>query len=125
MVSVMKKSVFALFSSLLTISLFIQCKKDNVESKQQNQAKTCDTTNVTYSKIASILNANSCAGCHGSGTSVPLNSYDNVKTAALSGRLIGAVEHLTGYNPMPNSSQKISECDRTTIKAWINQGTKN
>lgn len=121
----MKKSVF-IFALLLLISgFFVQCKKDNVESKQQNTANSCDTANVTYSKIATILSANSCTNCHGSGASVPLNSYDNVKAIALSGRLIGAVEHLSGYNPMPNSSQKISECDRKTIRAWINQGTKN
>lgn len=122
----MKKFSFllALFT-LMSISFFIQCKKDNVESKSQTQSNTCDTTNVTYSKIASILSTNSCIGCHSSSASVPLNNYDNVKTVALSGRLVGAVEHLSGYNPMPNSSQKISECDRKTIKAWINQGTKN
>ncbi len=121
----MKKSVFLLVLLILTVSLFVQCKKDNVESQQQNTVNTCDTTNVTYSKIVSILSTNSCIGCHGSSASVPLNNYDNVKTVALSGRLVGAVEHLSGYNPMPNSSQKISECDRKTIKAWINQGTKN
>jgi mono/diheme cytochrome c family protein len=122
----MRTSFFLLAFSFLMVCLFVQCKKDNVESKQQNQnTVTCDTTNVTYTKIANILSTNSCTGCHGSSASVPLNNYDNVKTAALSGRLVGAIEHLSGYTPMPNSSQKISECDRNTIKAWINQGVKN
>lgn len=121
----MKKCFFTCALLLLVVSLFIQCKKDNVESQQQNTTNSCDTTNVTYSRIASILSANSCTGCHNSGASVPLNNYDNVKAAANSGRLLGAVEHLAGYTPMPNSSQKISECDRKTIRAWINQGVRN
>lgn len=121
----MKNHILVSVFALVIIVFFVQCKKDNVESSQQQNTNTCDTVNVTYSKIVNILSANSCAGCHGSSASVPLDNYNNVKTIALSGRLTGAVEHLPGYTPMPNSSQKISECDRKTIRAWINQGTKN
>ncbi|MCS7029310.1 MAG: hypothetical protein NZ519_11160 [Bacteroidia bacterium] len=105
--------------------LFIQCRKDSVEKNNQNTSSTCDTTNVTYARISSILSSNNCLGCHSASSSVPLNNYDNVKAAAISGRLVGAVEHLPGYTPMPNSTQKIPECDRKSIKAWINQGFKN
>lgn len=122
----MKKSIFLFILSGLSFCFLVQCKKDKVETSQsQNNNNACDTSNVNYTKIATILNANSCTNCHSASASIPLDTYDNVKSIALSGRLIGAVEHLSGYKPMPNSNQKISECDRNTIKAWINQGTKS
>ncbi|MCS7076946.1 MAG: hypothetical protein NZ455_09575 [Bacteroidia bacterium] len=117
--------MFFIFLLFLTCILSVHCKKDSVEKSNQNNTNSCDTTNVTYARIFSILSNNSCTGCHGAASSVPLNNYENVKAAALSGRLVGAVEHLSGFTPMPNSNQKIPECDRKAIKAWINQGTKN
>lgn len=86
----------------------------------------CDTTAVTYSStITSIISTN-CLGCHSSsGTSTTkLDSYAGIKTVITSGRLLGAIQHLTGFIAMPPGGT-LSVCDINQIKAWINKGALN
>jgi mono/diheme cytochrome c family protein len=87
---------------------------------------TCDTTTVTYSgTIASIFSTN-CIGCHSSsGTSTTkLDSYTGAKAAVTAGRILGAIQHVTGYTAMPPGGQ-LSTCDIGKIKAWIYRGALN
>jgi len=87
---------------------------------------TCDTTTVTYSgNIAAIFSTN-CIGCHSSsGTSTTkLDSYTGAKAAVTAGRILGAIQHVTGYTAMPPGGQ-LSTCDIGKIKAWIYRGALN
>lgn len=92
-------------------------------------AVNCDTSNVNYTTtVTAILNAYGCISCHSGGTpsgNISLQDYPGVKNAALSGKLAGAIEHKAGFSPMPKGGGKMSECDISKIKAWIEAGTIN
>lgn len=87
---------------------------------------SCQPGNVTYSTtITNILVGNSCLGCH-SGSSpsgnVNLQGYQNVKAKVDDGRLLGAITHANGYAPMPQGASKLTSCDISKIRAWIDAG---
>jgi mono/diheme cytochrome c family protein len=87
---------------------------------------SCDTTAVTYSATVSLIFSTNCIGCHSaSGTSTTkLDSYTGVKAAVTAGRILGAIQHLTGFIAMPPGSS-LSTCDINKIKAWIHKGSLN
>lgn len=81
----------------------------------------CDTSKYTYANdISKIINSN-CAACHTTGN-VILTNHAGLKAVASNGRLMGALKHLSGYQPMPASNLFISECDMTKIQKWIDNG---
>jgi len=84
----------------------------------------CDTLNMTYAKIKYIFEDN-CYICHTvtQGTyNIKLNSYSEVKAAVNKGRLVGAINQLNGFKPMPNGQPQLSDCLIDRIEAWINAG---
>ena len=87
---------------------------------------TCDTTTVTYSGTVAPIFSTNCIGCHStSGTSTTkLDSYTGAKAAVTAGRILGTIQHLTGYTAMPPGGS-LSTCDINRIKAWIYRGALN
>jgi hypothetical protein len=85
----------------------------------------CDTTNVTYTgKIKPII-TNYCLGCHNGsnpGGGIGLALYSDVKTIADNGKLIGTIDHLSGYSKMPKNGNKLTDCQVNMVKIWINHG---
>jgi len=104
-----------------------KARQDTVGGGNNNN---CTTTNVTYTNaVSSIISSNGCLGCHGSTPKAPfsLQRFDLVKAKASQSRngnsvLYGAVAHLSGFVPMPQSGGQISACDQSKIKAWIDAG---
>lgn len=92
------------------------------------QPSSCDTTNVTYSVTIKNIVTNKCQGCH-SGTAasggIDLSTYAGVKAKVTDGRLWGAVNHMPGFSPMPKGGTKLSDCELTQIKKWIDAGAIN
>jgi hypothetical protein len=88
----------------------------------------CDTASVTYSRsVTPVLSAN-CTSCHGGNTpsaGISLDNYNGIKTVADNGKLLGAVSHTAGFSPMPKNSAKMSSCNITKIKKWIDAGALN
>ncbi|NVO18085.1 MAG: hypothetical protein HXX13_00200 [Bacteroidetes bacterium] len=88
----------------------------------------CDTANVAYSTHIRPIITNFCLGCH-NGTSpgggIPLALYSDVKAIADNGRLVGTIDHLTGYSPMPKNGNKLTDCQVRMVKIWIGQGAPN
>lgn len=85
----------------------------------------CDTVNVTYQTTIGPIFTSNCAGCHNDITTnagINLSTYDHVVAAVNGGRLLGAIEHLQGYTPMPQGGGKLSACNISQIKIWINNG---
>jgi hypothetical protein len=88
----------------------------------------CDTTNVTLSlTIRPILN-NNCIVCH-SGASpaggLDYENYNDLFAVASDGRLVGAINHLPGFEPMPRFAPKLPACDIMKIEKWVNDGALN
>jgi hypothetical protein len=103
---------------------FNACYYDNVEDLYPTQGD-CDTTAISYTTdVWPIINAN-CTSCHsGSAASgnVRLENYSQIKATGENGRLLGVIKHESGWSPMPKDGAKLSDCNISTIEAWINQG---
>lgn len=89
---------------------------------------SCDTANVTYSGSIKTIISNKCQGCHSS--TAPSGGYDfstyaGLKAKVNDGRLWGAVNHVSGYSPMPKNGNKLSVCELSQIKTWIDAGAPN
>lgn len=89
----------------------------------------CNTGTVTYSStITGIISNYGCLNCHGGNAPTAgfsLEGYDNVKAKVTDGRLFGAINHETGYSPMPQGANKMTQCDINKVKAWIDAGAPN
>jgi hypothetical protein len=92
------------------------------------QSSTCDVSNVTFSgTISSILSTN-CYGCHAGNFpsgGIDLTSYADASAVAKDGRLHGAVNHLQGYEPMPQNTSRLDDCTINKIEKWISDGAPN
>jgi len=91
----------------------------------------CDTSNVRYSvQVTSIL-SNNCYSCHAtavanaSGGGNALDTYNKLKPYAQSGLLINVIKHTPGYDAMPKSGGKLSDCNINMIQKWLNDGMPN
>lgn len=124
------------FLTLIATSLFVvACSKSNEEdlggnnSGGNNPPPTCVTTNMKYSTdIAPIISAN-CFACHSNANAsisgFSLEGHANLKAKVDQGRLLGAIMHSPGFTPMPQGGGKLSDCNISKIKSWIDAGAPN
>ena len=96
------------------------------------EQSTCDTLKtISYKKdVQPILNANCGAqgGCHSNGSAsggVQLESWDGTKVVAQSGLLLKAINHESGFVPMPKDGTKIDKCYIAIITKWVKAGSLN
>jgi len=85
----------------------------------------CDTNNVTFSENVWPIIEIKCFGCHSSenpGGGIFLKNYADVVIVANNGKLLGAVNHETGFSNMPKNLPKLPECELATIRIWIEDG---
>ena len=111
---------------MIIVYSFMSCKNDKAELLYPPDV--CDTTNVTYSGTILPILRDNCYRCHaGSSTVGPFNldSYTDVSVRAASGELRGAVNHLSGYVPMPKDAGKLSDCNVAKINKWLDNGYPN
>lgn len=90
----------------------------------------CDTTNVTFTTTVMPLITLKCKGCHSGSTpqgNVSLTNYDQVKATVVDGTLLGSIEHISGYKPMPYpaGSAKMPDCEIRSIQIWVENGAPN
>jgi uncharacterized membrane protein len=86
----------------------------------------CDTANVKYSTHILPLIQNACQGCHSGaspGGGINLATYAGVKAIADNGKFFGSISFLSGYSQMPKNGSKLTDCQITMVKIWINQGS--
>ncbi|MES2701461.1 MAG: hypothetical protein V4649_02425 [Bacteroidota bacterium] len=108
-------------------------KYDKLYPTTTGSADPCDTANATVSYAATISGIMSakCAttGCHDAGTNgggYTLSTYTGVRNAAIvTNRLLGAIQHVTGYSQMPQGQAKLPACEIAQITKWVNQGAPN
>ncbi len=119
------KIIIALMVVAITFYTSCTSDKENVTTPQS----TCDSTNtISYSaKVEPILRTN-CYTCHlsaSTGGGIILGTYTANKSVAQGSRFLGAINQLSGYSAMPKSAGKLSVCDLTLIKKWIDAGCLN
>lgn len=88
----------------------------------------CDSTNFKYSTAIKPLTEQYCKGCHNAAAAsggIVLDSYDGVKTVALNGKMLGAIKHMAGYQPMPQGGSKLSDCQILQVEKWVAAGAQN
>lgn len=101
---------------------FAACKKETATSFD------CTGSTPTYTNdVKSIINSN-CAtsGCHAANNpaeGIDLSTYAKVKAESAKDRFLGSIEHLSGYEAMPDGAAKLSETQIKTISCWIDNGT--
>lgn len=120
----MRKIIFV--ATLLISGFYLSgCYYDNEEYLYPDTA--CDTSNVTYSvTIAGLMNDRGCNGCHnasGASGGIITDNYTDLNAAVQSGKLWGALNHESGFSPMPKNQSKLSDCDLTRIDIWIKAGS--
>lgn len=104
------KKISVLFAAAVFLLIWA-CKKDE---------DSCNTTNITYGNTVEAILDKNCteAACHGAS----LASYDSVVNFVYINRMLGALKHEAGFNPMPGSGGKLSDCEISQIEAWFNAG---
>lgn len=90
----------------------------------------CDTSNVRFSTVIQPLLNAKCTGCHNAGNAgggVNLASYAGVKTTVDNQTLWGAVNHQSGFKPMPYPAggARLPNCEIDQIRIWIQDGAPN
>lgn len=121
----MNKNLFRKGLLVVAIALITSCAKEHVEKLSDNGGVVCDTSNISFAgSVVPILQTH-CIGCHDSGFpsgGINLDGFVNVKSAANSGRLLGAITHSNGFIPMPKDAPKLSSCEIERIRIWIDKG---
>jgi hypothetical protein len=122
----MKKILITGMVMAITGMVLSGCYNDKYEDLYGGgNAGACDTANVTFSQtILPILNQHcALATCHKTGSAgggYMLDTYAGAKLAE--GRIVGAVNHSTGFSAMPKNGGMLPECERTKIAIWVSQG---
>jgi hypothetical protein len=93
-----------------------------------NCASICDTTAFNYAADVAPILSNFCNGCH-SGNSpsdgINTSSWASLQPIVNDGRLLGSIQHTSGFSPMPDGSAKMNACNITKIRKWIQAGALN
>ncbi len=94
-------------------------------------AANCDTTKFTYTGAIAPMMKSYCNSCHAtaaasaSGGGIILDTYTGIQTQALNGKLMGTMQHTSGFSAMPKGGAKLSDCKITQVRRWIAAGAQN
>ena len=117
-----------LIGIMITLMGFIFLQNCTNEKEALVLPNCPDTSDVSYvAKVRPLLQAN-CFSCHGNGSSegnVSLETYDQVKQVAMSGRLLGSISHTPGFAAMPEGADKLSDCNIKEVEVWIEEGAQD
>lgn len=126
----MKRNILSLAASLAVIALACSKSSSDTVTTPPPSPGGCDTVNMKYiANVVPILQSH-CYECHGTNTSagsggIVLQGYDELKSKADNGQLVGVITHAAGFPAMPSNKPKLSDCDINIIKSWINNGAQN
>ena len=114
-------------SLLFSLFSFYSCYYDNAQDLYG--LAPCDTTGVTYNLTVDPILATHCYSCHSQTTSSNgggkiLTPYDRLLPYVTNGKLIGSMNHASGFSPMPKNASKLNSCDIQKIQAWVDAGAK-
>lgn len=107
------------------IALWIE---EGAQNTSCNDSSACNTSNVKFAATIMPILQTYCNGCHGGSSplgGVNYNNYTGVKATVNNGTLLGSIQHSSGYSAMPQNGNKLSACNISIIKAWIDSGAPN
>jgi hypothetical protein len=112
-----------------------QAQKDSIAKWINTGAKntiqcncSCDSTKFTYAAIIQPMMQVNCVSCHNPNNlrgGINLSNYNAIKSVALSGKLFGSITHASGFFPMPQNANKLSDCQIKQVDKWIKGGILN
>ena len=111
---------------LLTMVIFSSCYYD-VEELLYPPGE-CVTTNMSYQNNIVPILQNNCYVCHSAAVNtggVTLEGHASLLNLVNNGRLVGAINHQSGFSPMPQGAPKLPSCDIAKIEQWIADGPPN
>ena len=97
-------------------------------AKNNECVHNCDSINVTYTATIEPIISNNCTACHSgsnAGGGIMITNYGELKAIGANGSLLGSIEHSAGFSAMPKGMAKLSDCNISQIKNWINEGMQN
>jgi hypothetical protein len=128
MINNMKKIIFIISVLFAIVFVINSCYYDNEEDLYKYTVTPCDTTNITYSaKIAPLLQSQ-CSGCHSTSSAsagIAMDNYTSLKVIIDNGKFWGAINQSSGYSPMPKGGMKMTDCNLTIIKIWLDAKAPN
>lgn len=122
------KSMKWILSTGILFVFISSCYYDKEENLYFASQFECDTTNVRYSVQVSGIISQNCLPCHNAATAsggISLETYDQLKTMVLNGRVGASIRHDAGVSAMPKLSPKLSECKIQTLAIWEKAGCPN
>ncbi len=108
-----------------TIALWID---EGAKNTTCPDSGTCNTTDVAFSTSVTPILQQYCNGCHAGSSpqgNVNYNTYNGVKATVTNGKLLASIQHAAGALAMPQNGNKLSTCNISIIKAWIDAGAPN
>ncbi|MDP1621620.1 MAG: hypothetical protein Q8M08_04685 [Bacteroidales bacterium] len=122
------KNLIRPIAILFLLNLILSGCYYDKESELYPQKPVCDTAGtMTYSQsIIPVVTAN-CNVCHSTAVAsggVITDNYNDLSVVANDGRLWAAV-NWTGPVRMPQGLDKLSDCNLTKIKKWVDAGVPN
>jgi mono/diheme cytochrome c family protein len=116
--------ILIVIMSIITVS---SCYYDKADLLYPPTDSNCDTTSaISYSQKVAPLLQQYCYSCHSGGSpsgGIAMGTYATDKAIAINGKLYGSISYNSGYLPMPQGAAKLSDCQITTIKRWIDANT--
>jgi len=90
--------------------------------------EACNPENYTFAADIYPLISTNCRGCHSGNEpsgGIRLEDYSTIRAAVDNNSLYGSVAWLPGYSAMPNDGIRLTDCNITQIKNWIDNGAPN
>jgi len=109
-------------------SLFIIIFYTSSCNKKEITKYDCTGITPTYtSNVKSILDAN-CAfsGCHNASSKadgIDLSSYSSAKSQSSNDKFLGSIQHISGYDDMPQNASKLDDATIKTLSCWVQNGS--
>jgi mono/diheme cytochrome c family protein len=102
-------------------AIFLKWIQQGMQNNNCEETTVVASTELTYENNVAPILQKYCYGCHnGPQGAGGINLSDSFTVVALikSELLIKAITHAEGAKPMPSATEKLSEADIATIKAW-------
>jgi len=88
----------------------------------------CDTTSFAYEAEIKPIMLQYCMDCHSTenhSAGVILDTYEGTKIIADNGKLLGVINHQSGFSPMPKNAPQLDPCTIRIIELWVDDGAPN